>query len=165
MANLLLPCPASGIQYTNADRVVGKVSVPDEDMHTIKWSLTAYVDKCAAAQGFGLQVDPSQIGAPAFEAAIVGVLINPKYTQAAQAGSIGSGRAGARRCRRLQVRGHCCNRCSMHVEIYASHPADHAAGLQGRECLSMVSSACVHADWIGACAGDGLQGLPALVDG
>ena len=40
------------------------------------------------AQGFGLRVDVSQIGTPAFEAAIVQVLNNPWYTEAARAASV-----------------------------------------------------------------------------
>ena len=36
-------------------------------------------------QGYGVQVDPSQIGTPAFEAAIMQVLTDPKYRQVAQA--------------------------------------------------------------------------------
>jgi hypothetical protein len=41
-----------------------------------------------AAQGFGLQVDASQIGTPAFEAAIMQVLEDPKYSQAAKVASV-----------------------------------------------------------------------------
>ena len=44
-------------------------------------------ERVLLAQGFGEQVDPSQIGTPAFQAAVMQVLGNPKYAQAARAAS------------------------------------------------------------------------------
>ncbi len=39
-------------------------------------------------QGFGVRVSPMQIGTPAFKAAIMEVLGDPRYTKAAQAMSV-----------------------------------------------------------------------------
>ena len=39
-------------------------------------------------QGFGLQVDPTQAGTPAFQKALMAVLTDPQYTKAAKAMSV-----------------------------------------------------------------------------
>ncbi len=39
----------------------------------------------AATQGFGVRVEPTQAGTPAFGAAIMEVLSNPQYKKAAEA--------------------------------------------------------------------------------
>ncbi len=39
-------------------------------------------------QGFGVRVEPTQAGTPAFGEAIMEVLSNPRYTKAAQAMSV-----------------------------------------------------------------------------
>ena len=40
---------------------------------------------CTCMQGYGVRVDPMQVGTPALEAAILEVLADPKYSQAARA--------------------------------------------------------------------------------
>ena len=39
-------------------------------------------------QGFGLQVDPTQAGTPAFQRALMAVLTDPQYAKAAKAMSV-----------------------------------------------------------------------------
>ena len=39
-------------------------------------------------QGFGLQVEPTQAGTPAFQKALMGVLTDPQYATAAKAMSV-----------------------------------------------------------------------------
>ena len=48
----------------------------------------AGADRNDAMQGFGVRVSPTQIGTPAFGAAIMEVLSDPRYTKAAQAMSV-----------------------------------------------------------------------------
>ena len=64
--------------------------------------LRSGVTLCSRTQGYGVRVDPRQAGTPAFEAAILKVLTDPKYGQAARALSV---RVRARKDTPLQEAG------------------------------------------------------------
>ncbi len=53
-----------------------------------KWTAEISSSGLVAMQGFGVRLDPSQAGTPAFGEAIMEVLSNPQYTEAAQAMSV-----------------------------------------------------------------------------
>jgi glucuronosyltransferase len=86
-AKPIIALPCFGDQFTNADKVVAKVrftlsNSQPQPGHALA-PLAAYAWR--PAQGFGVTVDPSQIGTRAFEAAILEVLLEPKYAHRANA--------------------------------------------------------------------------------